>query len=195
MPELAVQSENEELKKMQAFITKQNERIERLERSHYSNLQYQRRDTVEITGIPDSVTQNELKNEVVKIFEAANVIVDGDLLEKNQIQACHRIGKKGVTICKFVNRKYANGGLFNGKNLKNKDIYGGGSKIFINSSFCDEYRHLNYLVRKAKRDNLIYWYKVKNGVNLIKMTEDGDFKEITHKKDLVRLNIVQDSLE
>ena len=188
-----LQTENAALKVMQSYIQTQNERLERLEKSHYQNLQYQRRDTIEIAGIPDTIQQRDLEGEVVKIYEAAKVLVDGYKLASWQIQACHRIGKKGNTIVKFVNRKHAREGLFCGRNLKEANVYGNGTKIYINTSFCGEYRHINYLVRQAKKANRIFRWKVKNGVNHVQLEEGGDFKEIGHKNDLIRLSLIDDS--
>ena len=185
-----LQSENADLKKLQTLIINQNERLERLEKSYYSNLQYQRRGTIEISGIPLTVSQENLEQEVINIYKAADALVDGKLLEKSQIQACHRVGKSGVTICKFVNRKYAVQGLYNERNLKDKNLYGVGSKIYINASFCKEYRHLNYLIRNAKKANRINRFKVKHGVNMVQLHADDDFVEITHKNDLIRMNII-----
>ena len=98
-----LREENAALKVLQALYMKQNERIEKLERQFYLNQQYHRRNSIEITGIPDTVAQNQLENEVIKIYTAAQIVVDGDTLERKDIQACHRIGKKGVTICKLEN--------------------------------------------------------------------------------------------
>ena len=188
-----LREENESLKALQALYLKQSERIEKLERQFYLNQQYQGRNTIEVTGIPETVAQNQLENEIVKIYAAAQVVVDGDALERKDIQACHRIGKKNVTICKFVNRKFANEGLYNGKNLKGKDLYGNKSQIYINNSFCDEFRHINCLIRKAKKNNNIFRWKVKHGVNFIKVNEDDEeFLEVSHINDLVNLNIVEE---
>ena len=189
-----LKEENTALKLLQTLYLKQNERVEKLERQFYLNQQYQRRNTIEITGIPDTIAQNQLQNEVIKIYTAAQIVVDGDTLERRDIQACHRIGKKGVTICKFVNRKFANEGLYNGRNLKGKDLYGNNSKVFINNSFCDEYRHINFLVRQAKKNNSIFRWKVKHGVNYIKVNEnDDDFEEISHLNDLVNLKVIAET--
>ena len=51
------------------------------------------------------------------------------------IQATHRVGKKGVTIVKFVNLKFAYEGLRCGKNLKDSKLYGNSGGIYINNSF------------------------------------------------------------
>ena len=99
-------------------------RVTELVRSHYIYLQYGRRESIEITGIPEDVPQRELENEVINIYEEAHVVVDGQKLKKDHILACHRIGKRGVTIVHFGNREYASQGLFNGKNLKGTKLYG-----------------------------------------------------------------------
>ena len=83
-------------------------RITELERSHYLYLQYGRRESVEITGIPDTVEQKDLEEEVIKVYDAANVKVHGRSLMPEDISACHRVGMKGKTIVRFVNRKFAN---------------------------------------------------------------------------------------
>ena len=145
-----------------------NDRLEELERQQNLNLRYQRRDTIEITGIPSSIKQEELEEEVMKIFDAGHVSVHGRKLDTHQIQACHRIGKKGITICKFINRKYAQESLYCEKNLKDVEIYGKNSRIYINNSFCDEFKYLTFLIRKAKGKEIVKW-RIKRGINLIQV--------------------------
>ena len=115
-----LRTENSVLKELQTYMNQSNERLEKLEREQNRHIQYQMRDTIEISGIPTSVKQNDLEGKVLKIFETAGVEVNGYKLDYYQIQACHKIGKKGVTICKFVNRKFANNAIYSGKNLKGK---------------------------------------------------------------------------
>ena len=187
-----LQMENSVLKELQAFMKLSNERLEKLEREQNWHFQYQRRNSIEITGIPESVDQKDLEDEVVNIFKVAGVKVNGRELDNFQMQACHRIGKKGITIVKFVNRKFAYEGLRCGRNLKGKEIFGANSKVYINNSFCREYQYLNYCVRKAKSNNKIFRWKVKHGVNLIQVDDGGDFIEITHKNDLIKLGIIDE---
>ena len=142
--------ENNALKAIQEFRDKMEKRMENLERQQNENFQYLRRDTVVISGIPTKVPQKHLEDEVIRIYDCANVTVHGTKLDKHAIQACHRTGKaqKNV-IMKFTNRKYANEGLYNGKNLKVNAPYD--TPTYINSSFCPEYGFLNYAVRQAKK--------------------------------------------
>ena len=185
--------ENTVLKEMHEVMLATNRRLEKLEREQNLNFQYQRRDTIEISGIPPTVKQEDLEGEIVKIYEAAGVEVDGKKLKVSKIQACHRIGKKNVTICKFVSRKWAYQGVVSGKNLKDKAIYGQMSNVYINTSFCNEFRYLNYVIRKAKASGKIFRWKIKNGVNYVKVAEDDEFCEVSHKNDLTELDITIES--
>ena len=69
----------------------------------------------------------------------------------------------------------------NAANLKHTEDY---QNVYINASLCPEFRFLNYAVRRAKRNGEIYYYKVRNGVTLIQLRENGQFVEITHINDL-----------
>ena len=117
-------AENEIYKELQHYMETTNKRLENLEREQNKSLQYMRRDSVEISGIPLEVPQASLEDAVIKIYAEAGVEVHGEKLDAIDIQACHRIGKKGITICKFTNRKYAREGLVCGKNLRNTKLYG-----------------------------------------------------------------------
>ena len=83
-----------------------------LERSHYLYLQYGRRNLVEISGIPTAIETKDLEDHVIQIYKEAKVEVNGHQLTHFDIQACHRIGKKGDTVVRFVNRKFAYEGLY-----------------------------------------------------------------------------------
>ena len=88
--------------------------------------QYGRRNNIIISGIPDSVDNNQLEDSVTEILTDINVNV-----ESNDIEACHRIGKKDSrigstkTIIRFVNKKHTKQALYNKKKnfLKSKKIH------------------------------------------------------------------------
>ena len=69
------------------------------------------------------------------------------------------VGKKEVTIVKFVNRKFAKEGLYKGKNLQGTMMYSG-TRIFINNSFCHEYKRFGRTLRKLKRTPLLMVIKL-----------------------------------
>ena len=183
-----------ELQKEKIALRQQQEsdlekRVVTLERSQYLYEQYGRRESVEITGIPNDVEQKDLEQEVIHVFNEAKVKVHGRHLEPMDITACHRIGKKGVTIVRFVNRKFAHAGLTSGKNLKGTKLYGENSSIYINNSFCKEFNRYGYLIRKLKKHSRITGYKVKNGVYFIKLNEADSFQEISHVSDFGKYNL------
>lgn len=179
---------NELDKKNEDFMKVTNIRLYHLERAQNLSLQYNRRESFEISGIPENVSQERLEDEVVEIAKEAKVSVNRQPLRKTDIVACHRVGEKGTVVCRVMNRKFAREAIVNGKNLKGSKRYGE-SKIFINNSFCPEFRFLNFVIRKAARDGNIFRYKVKNGVNCIQKAEGGTFVEIGHVLDLENLGL------
>ena len=114
--------------------TEDGKRMEEIEREQFKSSQYSRRDTIEITGIPGDILNDALEDEIIGIYDVAQVNVNGTQLVKIDIQACHRVGKKNIVIVKFVNRKFANEGLYCGKNLKNNSPYM--APTYINYSFA-----------------------------------------------------------
>ena len=94
----------------EAIITKQvNTRLchkmKFLEYQCWANEQYSRRECLEISGVPESVTDNDLEGKVLKLLEKIDVEVHPD-----HIEACHWIksnaGPKKVII-KMSRRKDA----------------------------------------------------------------------------------------
>ena len=65
--------------------------------------QYNRRNNLEIQGIPSTVGDEILEDKVIEIFECLNT-----LLAKSDIEDCHRLGKSNPknVIVRFVNRKH-----------------------------------------------------------------------------------------
>ena len=80
--------------------------------------QYGRRNNLEITGIPDDVSEKYLEEKVIQVLSEIQVNVSS-----SDIEACNRIGKSKnsskKTIVRFVNRKYAKKALINRKGLMN----------------------------------------------------------------------------
>ena len=77
--------------------------------------QYGIRKNIIISGIPDSVDNNQLEESVLKFLLTLT------LMWQVMIEACHRIGKKDSrigstkTIIRFPNRKHAKQALYNKK--------------------------------------------------------------------------------
>ena len=85
-----------------------NKKIISLESKSNSVEQYDRQNVIEITGIPNSIPDDNVESTVINVLsKASNVCVTPD-----DIETSHRIGKsKGnskKTIVHFINRKHAN---------------------------------------------------------------------------------------
>ena len=80
--------------------------------------QYGRRNNIIISGTPDNVDNIQLEESVTEILTDIKVNV-----ASNDIEACHRIGKKDSrigctkTIIHFANRKHSKQTLYNKKKL------------------------------------------------------------------------------
>ena len=62
------------------------DKMKLLERQCWANKQYSRRECLEISGVPESVTDNDLEGKVLKLLEKIDVEVHPD-----HIEACHWI--------------------------------------------------------------------------------------------------------
>ena len=99
-------------------------------------------ESIEITDIPYKIKDEDLENQVIKIYQIADGEVHGELL---CIVVCHRIGKKGKTIVRFINRKFAKE-IFVGKTIRADKYY---KKININNSFSKEFGMFHFHIRPA----------------------------------------------
>ena len=185
---LALKEENEIFKQSAAKIAekKYDERLVKLEREVNKDRQHLRRDTIEFAGISADIPGDKIEDECLGILKAAKVKVGNKFPAAKDVHAAHRKGRKGIVILKFVNRKFAVQALLNRYKLRELDDY---SDIFINQSLCPEYSYLNFAVKKAKRNNEISYYKLKNGVSLIQKETDSPFVEISHANDLTENGI------
>ena len=73
-----------------------------IQNNNLDQYNYSRRNNVEISGIPQSVSDNQLEEKVVDILKAIDVNIT-----TNEIEACHRLGKKkkNVTV-RVITRKH-----------------------------------------------------------------------------------------
>ena len=169
-------------------MTLTNLRLYHLERNFNLQAQYGRRESFEIVGIPTEVNDDKLEDEVIEIAKEAKIFVNRQPLKKQDICAVHRLRDGKTTIVRVVNRKYAQQALYCGRNLKGTKRYGG-QPIYVNNSFCREFKFLNYIIRKASKAEEIHHYKIRNGVTYVQMVADGEYKQIGHVLDLENLGI------
>ena len=157
------------------------ERITQLERKCWANEQYSRRECIEISGIPSSVTNEQLEPKVIELLGKIDVSVSSE-----KIEACHRIGKEGErTIVKFSRRKDCFAVLTAKKGFKSIDLSDIGIKtVYINESLCGYYKKLWYSCKKLYKNEYIHAFWTSNGTVKIRIHENGKVHAISHETDL-----------
>ena len=69
------------------FITnKLTSRVAVLEKNHWQSVQYNRRNNIEIAGIPTSISNEQLEYKVCEVLNSIGISVEPD-----DIEACHRL--------------------------------------------------------------------------------------------------------
>ena len=148
-----LQVENERLRKKVNVL---ENKILTLESEYNSLEQYGRRNNIEITGIPDSVPDQNLEEKVVDILNEVSVNVS-----PKDIETCHRVGvsknSSKKTIVRFINRKHAKKALISRKSLRKSSS--SNCNVFINENVTVENNEIAFLGTKLKRSgdlNKIY---------------------------------------
>ena len=162
------------------------ERVVQLERNAVTNAQDHRRESVEVTPVLPSISDEELE---LNICEALSLT--GHEIKPNDLQACHRLKKKELVIVKFKCRKLKQKVLVSRKNLRNKseDLrqlkFSG--KLFISESMCHENHQLAYKCSELKNTGKIHstWFW-NNAVN-VKLSEKSNPVKIFHIIDIEKL--------
>ena len=135
------------------------------ERQCWANAQYLRRECIEVAGIPSTVSDDNLENKVLKIFDKLRVPIN-----PNNIEACHRI-KKGSdrTIVKFNKRKDCQQVMRVKKDLKNM-------------TFTDIDLPIYRLVPPYQR--LIWDYKKADATKIRKALDSVNWERLFDKKNV-----------
>ena len=162
------------------------ERVVQLERNAVTNVQYHRRESVEVNPVPPSISDEELELNILKALS-----LTGHKVKPDDLQACHRLKKKKSVIVKFKCRKLKRKVLVNRKNLRNKseDLrqlrFSG--KLFIWESMCHENYQLAYKCCQLKNAGKIHstWFW-NNAVN-VKLSERSNPVKIFHIIDIKKL--------
>ena len=150
-----LQNEN---KRLNDVVNSLQEAIISFESNSNSVEQNGRQNNMEINGIPNSISDDNIESTVINVLsKARNKHVTAD-----DIEACHRIGKsKGnlkETIAHFINRKHCKCALVNRKKLKSfgsESIGLPNIKLNFNENLT-EYNHaLAFYGSKLKRAGLI----------------------------------------
>ena len=171
---------NENFEKLQSELTvaKQvnsvlSERLVSMERQCWANAQYSKRECLEMVGVPRSVSDGDLEEKVLKIFEKVGCPMEG-----NNIEACHRISKKNEgIIVKFSRRKDCQNVLNKKKEFRKLGMEEIGfledNPIFVNQSLCTYYRVLWSKAKRLHSLKRISSFYVSGGTVKIKISENS----------------------
>ena len=164
------------------------ERLVVTERKCWTNEQYSRRECLEISGIPESVSDNAHQDKIQGVLRGIDVEIGTE-----NIESCHRLkgkGSKGKDILKLSKRNDAEKLKLSKKRLKNIDHkkigLSSGTKVFINESLCGYYKLLWSKCKKLFLEKKIASFWVINGTVKIKLLND-QIRSITHEVDLSAL--------
>ena len=183
-----LQMENTKLKNE---INLMKNKIVDLEISNNSLDQYGRRNNLEIEGIPDNISDENLEKTAVKLLNA----IDVDIKE-SEVEACHRLGKskKGKskrTIIRVVNRKYCKKALINRRQLLTVEDdefeFQVANNVYIKENLTNYNSKLLYYCRKLRRASLINKEYTRDGiVNIVKSLHDKPIR-VLHANELINL--------
>ena len=168
------------------IISKELEEVKRLA---YSTDQYQRRNNIEISGLPHDCDDNleevcvNLINSI--IFEPGHV--EEDKIGTFDIEGCHRLkttNKDGTkdTIIRFMNRKVCEDIMYNKKKVKDvklDDLGDEVNNIYFNANLNKYYKELSAKCRRLKKKRKISDTWISNGTVRIKL-KDNTIRVITH---------------
>ena len=158
-------------------------RVVDIERQCLTNVQYSRRECLDIVGIPSEVIDETLEESVVGIFDKLGCSIDSD-----QTEACHQVSKNNnMVIVKFTRRKDCQKVWNKKKKLKNHKMEDfslpGQGKIFINSSLCPYYKMLWSKSKELLTLGKINSFYISNTTIKIKISENSSPLSITHVDD------------
>ena len=140
---------------------------------------------LEITGIPSSVSDKDLEEVVCKAITKAGVNINAD-----EIQDCHRVGKKGQTIIKFCKRKVSRQVLSVRKDLnkvKRSDIdLTGQNTLYINQSLCPYNRTLWSKTKTWYQKCKIDSFYMSNGNIKIRLEKNARPITISYTHDFIK---------
>ena len=121
------------------------ERIINLEKNQAKGEQYSRRNNVELSGIPNSICDEDLENTVINISKESRINMD-----TRDLEGCHRLplsrnsrGHDKKVIVKFVNQKYAEALLKDKKRISGKNF--GHLHALTKFSFLYPFAHYRFI--------------------------------------------------
>ena len=151
--------------------------------------QYGGRNSLVLSGFPQTIPVNQLENTVSSIL--SDIVVSR---QSEEIEACNRFGKTDRkaksenTIIRFVNRKHCKKALLNKKKFSNinndKFNFNAERKLLINENLTPMNESIDFNCRKLKRSNIIHTYYTSARIVHIKQEESSKPFKMFHISNL-----------
>ena len=143
--------------------------------------QYSRRESLVISGIPETVNQNQLEQKVIDILSYIGL----NIVPK-EISACHRLFKPpgsrfpAKVIVRFCNRKVVNYCLYYRDDMQQKAYEHLGLNLRFFESLCSKNDESLRICKRLKSERKISDYYIRNGFVKVVVRENGRPEKIKH---------------
>ena len=163
-------------------------KVKSLEIQILKDEQYNCRNCIEFSGIPDTINDDNLEDTIIEACKDINIDVS-----EMDIEACHRLpirhnatnaGKR--VIVKFVNQKHAGSIMSKKFTLSSMDFsrHNINYKVYVNPSLCMYYRYLWGRCKDLQCRQMIHHVFCLGRVVVIKLTDQPLPIKIYHNSPL-----------
>ena len=169
-----------------------------LEKAVSSCEQYTRRENLEISGIPENVSDEDLQEKVLEIVNTVTEREDDQVILPKDVHACHRLKKEPSeetpkVIVRMVNRQHTIDVLKNKKKTTEKQDRLQNDKLFISENLCNTNKLLLEEAKKLRKNGQLKRCWTFNGVVHIKIKDsDPKGKKIFHLSDFEKFFTASD---
>ena len=184
-----VEAFREENSLLHQKIEKLESRISVLETDLNKQDQYNRRNNLDRQEIPDSVTDDQLEEKVIEIFNQINAKINAF-----DIENCHRMGKlKKTSIALFVNRNNCKAVLEKklslDRKLGNEKLgFQSDGRIFVSENLFSCNQHFAWKCKELKQAGKIHSCWSAKGLVKIRRTMNRRPIAINHDTDIASLH-------
>ena len=182
--------ENKQLKdRVKALEDQADEHDEQLieiEKHSHGLEQYTRRNNLEINGIPNDISDENLEMKCIEVLHAVDISVD-----TSEIEACHRLpprknDKTKTVLLKFTNRKFVDNAC--SKDTRNKlktcnkvDLgLDENTEVFFNENLSPYFQQLSWMCRVLKRKKRIFGSWFRDGKLFYRESDNSKPKRVMH---------------
>ena len=148
---------------------------------------------LEISWIPNNISDEVLETKCIEILEAVDISVDN-----SEIEACHRLptnwrkkNKPKTVIVKFTNRKFVEAACSKNNREKLKSCnkielgFAENTELFFNENLSTYFQHLSWMCRVLKRKKLITGSWFHGGKLYYKVSDTSKPVRVMHSSELI----------